>query len=179
MQNKNRKKQLKTMSIVFLPSILVNLQPISHINHCPGKGGGGRFYSTSSSRAPPRLICCGKSPIFVKNFHILFNSRAVLFVFVPMALYLTFLNYLQLFTLCYLTMNFYTRLWEFCAGYFFLLSFLLARTTTTSSPTGSDDFILLLYSHIVHQLVKLGQKNSRYGKSVIAKGFVGEEFSIT
>ena len=54
-------------------------------------------------------------------------------------------------------MNFCTRLWKFCAGYFFLLSFLLARTST-SSPTGSDDFILLLYCHIVHYLIKLGQK---------------------
>ena len=74
-------------------------------------------------------------------------------------------------------MNFGTRLWELYPGYFFLRSFLLARTTT-SSPAGSDDFVLLLSFHIVHYLVKLGQKKSRYGKSFLAKGFVDEEFSI-
>ena len=96
------------------------------------------------------------------NSFIYFLIVVLFFVFMPMALNTNIYN-LFLVIRSQPTMNFCTPLWEFCAGYFFLLSFLLARTTT-SSPTGSDDFILLLYLHIVHYLIKLWQKKKlQYG----------------
>ena len=87
--------------------------------------------------------------LFLIIVYIFLSRRVVLFVFVPLALCTTV--YKLFIVICPLLFQneFLYSIMGMLPCYFFSLSFLLDGSPT-SPPTGSDDFVVLLYFHIVH-----------------------------
>ena len=133
------------------------------------RGEGGRFHSASASWYAPVVYVVMSFQLSVMIF-IYFLIFVLFYLFsCPWRFTSLFITYLQSFTLCYLAMNFCTRLWEFTLFFFQLAPQPLPRQV-----------VILFITVLSHRALvgKTWSKSLRCGKIFIAIRFVDEEFSI-